>query len=53
MMPFDNAFWAKKFGMVIDGFGCGWAVNGRLIVLELEGEDLASSTKAIACSTDA
>lgn len=53
MMPFDNAFRAKKFGMVIDRFGCGWAVNGRLIDLKLEGEDLASSTKAIGCSTDA
>jgi PhnB protein len=53
IMSFDSAFWAEKFGMVIDQFGCGWAVNGRLIDLKLEGEDPTSSAKAIACSTNA
>lgn len=35
-MPFGEAFWAKKFGMVTDRFGCGWGVNGGLIDLKLD-----------------
>lgn len=31
MMPFSETFWAKKFGMVKDRFGCHWLVNGELI----------------------
>ena len=36
-MPFSDTFWAKKFGMVTDKFGCNWIVNGELIDLELKG----------------
>jgi PhnB protein len=35
-MPFSDAFWAKKFGMLTDRFGCHWIVNGELIDLRLE-----------------
>lgn len=30
-MPFSETFWAKKFGMVTDRFGCHWIVNGGLV----------------------
>ncbi len=30
-MPFSDAFWAKKFGMVTDRFGVPWVLNGELI----------------------
>lgn len=35
-MAFSDAFWAKKFGMVKDRFGCHWIVNGELIDVRLE-----------------
>ena len=34
-MPFSDTFWAKKFGMVKDRFGCNWIVNGALIDMRL------------------
>ena len=34
-MPFSDVFWAKKFGMVKDRFGCHWIVNGGLIDMRL------------------
>lgn len=27
-MPMGPAFWAKRFGMVVDRFGAAWIVNG-------------------------
>lgn len=27
-MPFEETFWAERFGMVTDRFGFHWAVNG-------------------------
>jgi PhnB protein len=27
-MPFQETFWAKGFGMLIDQFGTPWIVNG-------------------------
>lgn len=27
MMPFEETFWAKKFGMVIDKYGTPWMIN--------------------------
>ncbi len=36
-MPFSDTFWAKKFGMVTDKFGCNWIVNGELIDIQLQG----------------
>lgn len=35
-MPFADTFWAKKFGMVTDRFGCHWIVNGEPIDLLLQ-----------------
>src|SRR4051812_2608930 len=29
-MPMQPAFWAKKWGMLIDKFGTPWIVNGEL-----------------------
>ena len=34
-MPFSDTFWAKKFGMARDRFGCHWIVNGELIDIRL------------------
>ena len=34
-MPFSDTFWAKKFGMVKDRFGCHWIVNGGPIEMRL------------------
>ena len=34
-MPFSATFWAKKFGMVKDRFGCHWIVNGDMIDMRL------------------
>jgi PhnB protein len=34
-MSFNDTFWAKKFGMVKDRFGCHWAVNGELTEISL------------------
>ncbi|MBV9539369.1 MAG: VOC family protein [Acidisphaera sp.] len=36
-MPFSDAFWAKKFGMVKDRYGCQWIVNGELTDMRLAG----------------
>lgn len=34
-MPFSDTFWARKFGMLTDRFGCHWIVNGELADLPL------------------
>ena len=34
-MPFSDTFWAKKFGMVEDRFGCQWIINGEPIEMQL------------------
>ena len=34
-MPFSDTFWAKKFGMVKDRFGCRWIVNGEMTDIHL------------------
>ena len=34
-VPFSGTFWAKKFGMVKDRFGCHWIVNGEPVHLPL------------------
>ncbi len=28
-MPFAPAFWARKFGMLVDRFGVAWSINGE------------------------
>lgn len=33
--PFSDTFWAKKFGMAKDRFGCHWIVNGGLVEMRL------------------
>lgn len=30
-MPLQSTFWAKRFGMVTDKFGCPWIINGEMI----------------------
>jgi PhnB protein len=35
-MPFSDTFWARKFGMVTDRFGCHWIVNGELVDIPLQ-----------------
>ncbi len=30
-MPMQSAFWAKRFGMLVDKFGTPWIVNGEPI----------------------
>lgn len=32
-MPMQGAFWAKRWGMLIDKFGTPWIVNGELIAI--------------------
>ena len=32
-MPMQSAFWAKRWGMLIDRFGTPWNVNGEQIAL--------------------
>ena len=32
-MPMQSAFWARRWGMVIDRFGTPWIVNGELLPL--------------------
>ena len=32
-MPMQEAFWAKRFGMLVDRFGTPWIVNGELLPL--------------------
>jgi PhnB protein len=34
-MPFSDTFWAKKFGMCTDKFGCHWIVNAELTDIKL------------------
>lgn len=36
-MPLGDAFWAKKFGMVSDRFGCHWMVNAGLHDVSADG----------------
>ena len=36
-MAFGDTFWAKKFGMVTDRFGCHWMVNGELHDMSAQG----------------
>jgi PhnB protein len=35
-MPFGPTFWAKRFGMVIDRFGCPWIVNGEMMDVPMQ-----------------
>jgi PhnB protein len=35
-MPFSEAFWARRFGMFTDRFGCPWIINGELIEVPLQ-----------------
>ena len=30
-MPMAPAFWAKRFGMLVDKFGAPWIVNGEMV----------------------
>ena len=36
-MPFGPTFWAKRFGMATDKFGCPWIVNGEMIDMPMQG----------------
>src|ERR1700731_3466839 len=36
-MAFGPTFWAKRFGMVTDKFGCPWIVNGEMIDVQMQG----------------
>jgi PhnB protein len=36
-MALAPAFWAKRFGMVTDKFGCPWIVNGEMIDMPMQG----------------
>ncbi|MBU6437146.1 MAG: VOC family protein [Betaproteobacteria bacterium] len=36
-MPFEPTFWAKRFGMLTDRYGCHWIVNGEMIELPMQG----------------
>jgi PhnB protein len=36
-MPLGATFWAKRFGMVTDKFGCPWIVNGEMIDVPMHG----------------
>jgi len=35
-MPFGPTFWAKRFGMVTDKFGCPWIVNGEMMEVAMQ-----------------
>ena len=35
-MAFGPTFWAKRFGMVTDKFGCPWIVNGEMIDVQMQ-----------------
>jgi len=35
-MAFGPTFWAKRFGMVTDKFGCPWIVNGEMIDMQMQ-----------------
>jgi PhnB protein len=32
LMPMQETFWAKAWGMLVDKFGAGWIVNGELLL---------------------
>lgn len=34
-MALGPTFWAKRFGMVTDAFGCPWIVNGEMIDVKM------------------
>jgi PhnB protein len=36
-MALGPTFWAKRFGMVTDKFGCPWIVNGEMIDVPMQG----------------
>jgi PhnB protein len=36
-MPIGPTFWAKRFGMVTDKFGCPWIVNGEMMDVPMRG----------------
>ena len=36
-MALGSTFWAKRFGMVTDKFGCPWIVNGEMLDVPLPG----------------
>lgn len=33
VMPLQEAFWARRWGMLVDRFGTPWIVNGELVLL--------------------
>jgi len=33
---FGPTFWAKRFGMVTDKFGCPWIINGERIDIQMQ-----------------
>jgi len=35
-MPLGPTFWAKRFGMLTDKFGCPWVVNGEMLDVPLQ-----------------
>ena len=35
-MPIGPTFWAKRFGMVTDKFGCPWIVNGEMTDMKMQ-----------------
>jgi len=37
-MAFGPTFWAKRFGMVTDKFGCPWIVNGEMIEMQMPSQ---------------
>ena len=37
-MALTSAFWAKRFGMLIDKFGCPWIINGEMIDMPKQGQ---------------
>jgi len=34
-MPLGPTFWAKRFGMFTDNFGCPWIINGEMIDVQM------------------
>jgi PhnB protein len=36
-MALAPTFWAKRFGMVTDKFGCPWIINGEMIDMPMQG----------------
>ncbi|HEY2465928.1 MAG TPA: VOC family protein [Steroidobacteraceae bacterium] len=36
-MAIGPTFWAKRFGMVTDKFGCPWIVNGEMVEVPMQG----------------